>query len=105
MSPTLLERLRSWTEAGIAASPYLARRELCESADEIERLRVELIKAWDYANELRQGVQNLQHLIAAAINVSPPKSHEAQRPSAMNGSEMNWPAPHAKMKRASTARP
>ncbi len=72
MSPTLLERLRSWTEIGIAASPHFACREIRESADEIERLRVELIKAWDYVNELRHGAQNLEHVIAAAINLSPP---------------------------------
>lgn len=68
MSPTLLERLRSWTETGIAASPHVARREICESADEIERLRVELIKAWDCVNQLRRAAEDLEHSLAAAIN-------------------------------------
>jgi hypothetical protein len=72
MSPTLLERLRSWTETGIAAAPHIAGREIRESADEIARLRVELIKAWDCVNELRRGAQNLEHSLAAAINPAPP---------------------------------
>jgi hypothetical protein len=76
MSPTLLERLRSWTESGIAAAPHLACREICESADEIERLRVELIKAWDCANGLRHGAQSLEHVIAAAISLSLPLSRK-----------------------------
>jgi len=71
MSPALLlERLRSWTETGIAASPHYACREIRESADEIERLRVELIKVWDGVNELRRRAQNLERLIAAAIQSS-----------------------------------
>jgi len=72
MSPTLLERLRSWTETGIAAAPHIACREIRESADAIARLRVELIKAWDCVEELRRGVQNLEHSLAAAINPAPP---------------------------------
>ena len=72
MSPTLLERLRSWTETGIAASPHVACREIGESADEIERLRVELIKAWDCVNELRRAARSLEHSLAAAITPSPP---------------------------------
>ena len=71
MSPTLLERLRSWTETGIAAAPHIACREIRESADELARLRVELIKAWDCVNELRRGAQNLEQSLAAAINPAP----------------------------------
>ncbi|HYX75136.1 MAG TPA: hypothetical protein VE819_10675, partial [Steroidobacteraceae bacterium] len=63
---------RSWTETGIAASPHVACREICESADEIQRLRLALIKAWDCVNELRRAAQNLEHSLAAAINHSPP---------------------------------
>jgi len=71
MGPTLLvERLRSWTETGIAASPQQACREIRESADEIERLRVELIKVWDCVNELRRRTQNVERLIVAAIQSS-----------------------------------
>jgi len=71
MSPLLLlERLRSWTETGIAASPHQACREIRESADEIERLRVELIKLWDCVNELSRRAQNVERLIAAAIHSS-----------------------------------
>ncbi len=81
MSPTLLERLRAWTEAGIAASPGLVLREIGESADELERLRIELIKVWGSANELRHAAQRLEQVIAATIDRSPAHStHEVARP-------------------------